>query len=695
MSKTILKLLTIWSLLLISTQLAAYVVFTTTPANSSPASTPLTFSWVGDCTVVTIVYGDGFTDTNPTTPVNTITSFTHIYELAGTYPVMISGTNCTTIPGSQDSATVVIGNGVSGTGSPTPTQVNIERLQLYFDNNLPKVTVPRNKTNLQAHASIRYSGSGLFQAFWEVDGRVIERIDRHLLDGDTLELSTPDYFSLPTFISGPHKVRLVITTPGISPGTLPEAVYFVSQMDEASLKLDLLTPINNSTTPISKPMDFRWFGIEKSQRYLLEIFESGSDQTTFSAYSNQQQYLLKPQIMENLLQQGTRYDWQVSVIDKRGEKVSVTDRNRFSVSKTDSVIDHQFLLIVDDSLLGNSLKQSIIEQYQLDVIEEFPLTSLTQSVTVFQTQIESSQLLNELKQLKGVIGAQPDYIYRTTATAQSTFSDLEPLQDLQILSGLIDFKRLHQQMTGKDSRLAIIDSGVDTSHPDLFDAKITTENMILNENYQPEIHGTAITGIIAAQQNSVGIIGLAPQTNILALRACRQLQSGSSDSECFSSSFAKALDRANDQQVQITNFSFGTPATDPVISHLLNQSHDQGMLLLASAGNDQRQQALSFPSSHPHVLSVAGIDGDQFFPSEQLAQQANILAPSEQIFSTFPGGKHNFLNGTSMSSAIVAGIMSLAIQNRTPAEINPKFNGKDFCKWVNDILKIMVCHKAF
>ncbi len=375
MLKQTLKLLATWILLLISTQLSADVGFTSTPANPSPANVPLTFSWIDDCEFITIDYGDGFSDTNPSTIPNTIT---HAYEVAGTYHVEITGSVCNTI-GTQDFMTVFItasGPG-PGPGTLTPTQVNIERLQLYFDNKLPKITVPRNKTDLQAHASIRYSGSGLFQAYWEVDGRIIERIDRHLLDGDTLELSSPDYFPLPAFVSGPHRARLVVTTPAITSSRIPEAIYFVSQFNEASLKLNLLAPINNSTTLPDQDLDFRWSGIDTSQKYLLEIFESGSNKKAFSAYANQQRYRLRSQLAEKVLQQDSEYEWQVSVLDKHGEKASVTDRSRFSVSRVARVVDHQFLLVVEDSLPGNSLKQRIIDQYQLDVIEEFPLNSLS------------------------------------------------------------------------------------------------------------------------------------------------------------------------------------------------------------------------------------------------------------------------------------------------------------------------------
>lgn len=689
----------IWSalfLLLLTTEAYSNVVFTSTPANPSPPATPLTFSWIDDCELITLDYGDGSSDTNPATFANTIT---HTYAVAGEYFVQITGNVCSTA-GTQDFITVFIQGGAPGPGPgpapgpATPTQVNIERLQLYFDNRLPKTTVARNEASLQAHASIRYSGSGLLQAFWEVDGRIIERIDRHLLVGGTLQLSTPKHVQLPTFITGPHRIRLVITSPAISPASLPEAVYFVTPQDKFASTPELISPSSNSMNSSMDDVEFRWSNATQAPLYLLQIFSADSDEKVFSAYAKKQQYRLKQSLLQTFLQDDQRYDWQVISLDDNGTILSTSERNSLSLNKQAWAVDHQFMLIVDDSLLGHSVKQKMIDEYQLDVIEEFSLSSLSQAVVVFQTERESNQLLNDLLRKKGVIGAQPDYIYRNMASHAAT-SDLnddnESLQDLQSLSSLFDFNRVHQQMSGEGSSVAIIDTGVEVNHPDLIEADINKLNFIKGDSYQDEIHGTAIAGIIAAQRNRTGIIGLAPDVKILAFRACRQLQPGVSSAECYSSSLAKALDRAIKARSQLVNFSFGTPAVDPLVNNLLNHGVAQGILLIAAAGNDSRQQELSFPASHKNVLSVAGRNGERLFPSKLLADKADIRAPSEQVFTTVSGGKHNFLNGTSMSSAIASGIVSLALSQSAATELNLNQNSVDFCVWVNGLLKFEAC----
>ncbi len=680
------------ALFLFNSQAVASINFLVTPPNPSPSGVPLTFTWADDCDLVSINYGDGSFDTAPATVPGTIT---HVYELPGTYHVTLSGSGCIVggVGLQQDFITVfIVGSGTTpppapGTVTTTPTEVSIEQLQLYFDNRLPKISVPRNKTDLQAHAQIRYTGSGIFQAYWTVDGRIIDRIDKHLISAGTLELSTPDYIPLPTLVSGPHSVQLVVTSPALSAATLPKAIYFVTQVDAQAARPELIAPTDNYSITSTGDVDFRWFSSTQPDSYRFEILQQDNKKVVFSAVTKQPQYTLKQSFIRDFLQEGTAYRWQVSALDSTRQVIATSEPNALSRAPESWVVDHQFLLIVDDSLLGNSLKLKLIDEYQLDVIEQFSLSSLKQAVVVFQTQRESTQLINDLLRRPGVIGAQPDYIYRTDAGPATA----EPLQDLVSLSQLMDYPLLHQTLTGDGSRIAIIDTGVQLDHPDLKAAQITSANFIRDEEYRAEIHGTAVTGIIAAQTNDFGIDGLAPRTSILALRACRQLQAGAEAAECYSSTLARAQDKAINEQVQLVNFSFGTPAADPLMSNLIQYASTQGMILIASAGNDRNQQQLSFPASHSEVISVAGMDGQRPFPSQLLADKADLLAPAEQIFSTVSGGRHNFLNGTSMSSAIVSGIIALALPQSSEHALTLKPQQREFCSWVNQLLKTDSC----
>jgi subtilisin family serine protease len=346
------------------------------------------------------------------------------------------------------------------------------------------------------------------------------------------------------------------------------------------------------------------------------------------------------------------------------------------------------MLVMENGGIAQSQKQRIINDYGLEVIDEFELASLSRHVVVFRTDRDSREFMHELIKLKAVLGAQSDYIYRSMALPdQST----EPMQDLQNLASIIDFEKLHRHNQGKNSRIAIVDSGVDRQHQDLRAANIEAENFIRKDAYRGELHGTAVAGIIAAQRNGIGIMGLAPQTKMLALRACRQLQAGRVSAECYSSSLARAIDYAIGHKAQLANLSFGTPESDPLISNLLEMAAAKGMVLVGSAGNDPAQEQADFPARHPAVITVAGRDGGRYYPTKAIARHANILAPAEQIFSTVTENKYNFVNGTSISSAIASGILTLALSNRDEIDLLQQRSDVAFCDWATTVLAQPVC----
>ncbi|RQW84852.1 MAG: hypothetical protein EHM79_13100, partial [Geobacter sp.] len=90
----------------------------------------------------------------------------------------------------------------------------IKRIELYFDNRRAEITIPKHFPNLKAFVDIRYTGSGVLEGYWEVDGRVISRVHQMLTFGSSVTLRTPEIPAMPTFDPGSHIVRFVITNRG-------------------------------------------------------------------------------------------------------------------------------------------------------------------------------------------------------------------------------------------------------------------------------------------------------------------------------------------------------------------------------------------------------------------------------------------------------------------------------------------------
>lgn len=104
--------------------------------------------------------------------------------------------------------------------------LTVTKLRLYFENKRPETTVKRNEPSPPAYAEVEFSGSGLLEGFWEVDGRLLAKVSLHAVSGKSIVIKTPETPGLPTFDPGTHRVRFVITTPGGAQSV--ETVYFVT-----------------------------------------------------------------------------------------------------------------------------------------------------------------------------------------------------------------------------------------------------------------------------------------------------------------------------------------------------------------------------------------------------------------------------------------------------------------------------------
>jgi subtilisin family serine protease len=330
---------------------------------------------------------------------------------------------------------------------------------------------------------------------------------------------------------------------------------------------------------------------------------------------------------------------------------------------------------------GIQIIKLLQDKYKLNLLESFTIKALKQMVATFSTDQDLAVLIQEIRKESGVVLTQKNQIYGTYA---------EPKSDMQNLCALMDFSKLHKYRRGKRIIVALIDTGVDLSHEDLKKRVIYSENFIKGSPYRAEVHGTAVAGIIAASINGFGIEGIAPEVDILALRACEQVSEKETIGRGYTISIIQALDVAIEKKAKIVNMSFGSPTPDPIITSLIIEGARQGILFVAPVGNRPGQEYPAFPASCPGVIAVGGLDQNGSpFPDDHLASFAKVNAPAENIFTTLPGNKYNFMTGTSFSSAIVAGVLALGIENNPGLSVDnlPERN-TDFCAWVERLLNI-------
>ena len=217
----------------------------------------------------------------------------------------------------------------------------------------------------------------------------------------------------------------------------------------------------------------------------------------------------------------------------------------------------------------------------------------------------------------------------------------------------------HTLVRGMNVTIAVIDSGIDASHPELANTIADTFDAIGSKE-GPHAHGTGIAGAIAAHAR---LMGSAPEVRILAIRAFGATANGAQSSSYV---ILKGLDYAALHGAQIINMSFAGPK-DPVIERAVAASAGRGMVLIAAAGNAGAKSAPLYPAANPNVIAVSGTDAqEKLFSASNRGNYIGLAAPGADIFLPAPDGKYQITSGTSFSAAFVSGIAALVLE-RNPS----------------------------
>jgi subtilisin family serine protease len=224
---------------------------------------------------------------------------------------------------------------------------------------------------------------------------------------------------------------------------------------------------------------------------------------------------------------------------------------------------------------------------------------------------------------------------------------------------------------GAGVKVAILDTGVDYNHPDLapnFDPLLHGKDFVNGDDdpMDDHQHGTHVAGSIAARDDDVGVVGVAPEVTLYALKVLNQHGTGS-----FSSVIA-ALEWTVDHGIQVANHSYGS-IIDPdagsgatLVKDAFAAAEAAGIVNVAAAGNNGdcngTDDNVGYPARYASVIAVAATeqtDGSLCFSST--GPDVEMAAPGYQINSTLPGGGYGLLSGTSMASPHVAGTAALLI----------------------------------
>ncbi|MCK4266789.1 MAG: S8 family peptidase, partial [Thermoplasmata archaeon] len=224
---------------------------------------------------------------------------------------------------------------------------------------------------------------------------------------------------------------------------------------------------------------------------------------------------------------------------------------------------------------------------------------------------------------------------------------------------------------GAGANVAILDTGIDTDHPDL--SYIYGYDFSGGNDPGPEDfdgHGTHVAGTVAALDNTIGVVGVAPEANLYILTIFTDGGSGSySDAlEALEWCIGTYSDVTTGNEIQVISMSWGSNVEygDPGIEQWIDEAYSLGILLVGAAGNEGnppgRGDNVIYPARYENVVAVAATDeSDGRARWSSTGPAVELSAPGVNILSTYLGGGYAYGSGTSMACPHVSGTAALVL----------------------------------
>lgn len=360
-------------------------------------------------------------------------------------------------------------------------------------------------------------------------------------------------------------------------------------------------------------------------------------------------------------------------------------------------------------LMGAKVSRRRVRDFNGKIVEDRDLSRLF--CLEFDAKKNVIDAANSLSQLDEVEYAEPNYIVQIQGNVVDDYSS-DPMYSQQWAYQALNMARLWTQptITNKRPVIAIIDTGVDITHPDLKDNIWTNEKEEENgydtdrNGFVDDIHGwdfinqtsrmgdynghgTHCAGIAAASGgNGIGVVGANPDALIMPITVMQS--NGTGDI----ATIIKGIDYATANGADVISMSLGSSATSQAEEHALSKAYSR-CLIVAAAGNSGRcingegcfcplcgnPAGAMFPAAYTFVLGVmASQAGDKLacfsnfdcngpvtsVYDEEKLYNYEISVPGTGILSTVPGGRYDIYNGTSMACPLAAGIASRVLQTK-------------------------------
>lgn len=323
--------------------------------------------------------------------------------------------------------------------------------------------------------------------------------------------------------------------------------------------------------------------------------------------------------------------------------------------------------------VSDSTKTEILKKYNATIIKRI---DAIHRVVIQVPKGQEDAILNEMKKDNLIEEAEPDYVNQASFVPNDPSLNVQwglknTGQTIKTQKGTptadINIESAWDVTKGSGVKIAILDSGIDTNHPDL-SSKITVHKDFIGTGIDDRYgHGTHVAGIAAAStNNSIGISGTCPDCRLIIGKVLNDNGSGPD------SIIVQGIIWASDQGAKVINMSFTGAGNSTAKQDAIDYAWNKGVVLVAAAGNNS-DTSKAYPAANNGVIAVAATDNkDQIAFFSNYGTWVDIAAPGKAIYSSLPTHAYNmqlnspglllnydYLNGTSMASPMVSGVVAL------------------------------------
>jgi subtilisin family serine protease len=358
-----------------------------------------------------------------------------------------------------------------------------------------------------------------------------------------------------------------------------------------------------------------------------------------------------------------------SILDKLPYSDVLSDSHSSTPSSTGSeaemgeVIPGQYIVILKGDSLN--LREILTEVSKKVNIEGTQILHIYEDVlNGFSLKVPNERIIDVLNQSPFVDHIEKDKVVKAFAQTLPT--------GINRVDGDLSSTRSGNGAGSVNADIAILDSGIHTSHSDLNVYHQKTFVSGTSSGNDDNGHGTHVAGIAAAKDNSIGVVGIAPGAKLWAIKVLDRNGAGAL------STVIKGIDyiRQYASQIEVANLSLGCQCKSTAFDAAINNAVKAGITFIVAAGNSAKDASTNSPANNPNVIAVSAIgDSDGkcggkgpatgYGKDDALASFSNygsvvdIAAPGTKIYSTYKGNSYAAMSGTSMASPHVAGAAAL------------------------------------